>query len=175
MDRKIVDREIDGRIIPAKGDGAARTLQGWDLFYLCAVKAVRTDLNHAYRKRLREEIVSAAARGKPEARIGYFHVSLGEIEAELGDRLAALEAARRDHVEVRGDVLAGQPVLKGTRLAVRHVAELVKRGATPQALREDYDLSEAQVRAAVVYDQAAPRRGRPAAGGRRASHVPAAR
>lgn len=48
-----------------------------------------------------------------------------------------------DRIESRPDVLGGEPVFKGTRISVRHVGKLVKKGVPLAELREDFpSLSE---------------------------------
>ncbi len=70
--------------------------------------------------------------------------------------------------------MGGEPVIAGARIAARHVADLVKRGATRAELRDDLDLTEAQIEAAIIFDQTTPKRGRPAARKHRTVHVSAA-
>jgi uncharacterized protein (DUF433 family) len=65
-------------------------------------------------------------------------------------------------------------VIKGTRLAARHIADLIKRGASTADIRGDFELTDAQIRAAVVFDRVTPRRGRPVNRQERTAYVPAA-
>ncbi len=81
---------------------------------------------------------------------------------------------QHDRIESRPDVLAGEPVLKGTRIPARHVADLVRAGATRAEIAEDFDLDNAQIEAAVAFDQTSPKRGRPARRARPPANVPAA-
>ncbi len=77
------------------------------------------------------------------------------------ENLAALERAKRDVIESRPGVLAGEPVLKGTRIPARLVADLVRQGTSRAKLRSEYDLTREQIDAAVLFDRVTPRRGRP--------------
>ena len=74
-----------------------------------------------------------------------------------GDR----SRSKHDCIESRKDILGGEPLIKGTRIAARHVADLVKQGAEHAELRDDLDLTDAQIDAAVVFDLTSPKRGRP--------------
>ena len=56
-------------------------------------------------------------------------------------------------IESWPDVLAGEPVLKGTRIAVRHVAELVRLGASLGEIVEDLDITPEQIDVAVAFDR----------------------
>ena len=58
----------------------------------------------------------------------------------------------RDHVEVRPDVLVGKPVIKGTRLAVELVLDLLAAGCTEEAILDNYPgITREQVQACVAY------------------------
>jgi uncharacterized protein (DUF433 family) len=60
------------------------------------------------------------------------------------------------------DILGGEPVFPGSRLAVRHVGGMVLRGAPLEEIREDYPyLSDEDVAFARLYTEAYPRVGRP--------------
>src|SRR5580693_6665780 len=77
-----INREIDAKIIDAGGN-AERKVRGADLFYLAAVKDVRTQLDPALRRRMRNAIVSAAGTRKREARVHRFVFSIEAIRKDL--------------------------------------------------------------------------------------------
>lgn len=56
-----------------------------------------------------------------------------------GRNAEKLKLLDRDLLESRPDVLGGEPVLKGTRLSIRYVSDLVAQGATHDELGEDFD------------------------------------
>jgi uncharacterized protein (DUF433 family) len=171
---RIVNHEIDARIIPSQSAGGDRRIRGVDVLYLSAVRNLREGLGQPFRRRLRNAIAKAASEQAPEATVEHFHVLLRELEADLLGPFQELQAARNDHIESRSDVLAGEPVIKGTRLAARHIADLIKRGASTAEIRDDFELTDAQIRAAVVFDRVTPRRGRPLSRRERTAYVPAA-
>jgi uncharacterized protein (DUF433 family) len=168
-----INREIDAGIISV-GGRSGRKLRGADLFYLFAVKEVRNQLDPALRKSMRKAIVDAAAARRREARVHHFVFLIEGIRQDLLGPFEALERTRDDHIESRKDILGGEPVIKGTRIAARHVADLVKRGATRTEIGDDLDLTDAQIEAALLFDRTSPRRGRPPARKDRTVHVPAA-
>jgi uncharacterized protein (DUF433 family) len=174
LGERIVNHEIDARIIPSRATDGERRIRGADVLYLGAVRNLREGLGQPLRRRLRNAIAKAAADKAPEATVEHFHLVLLELEGELLGAFRELEAVRRDQIESLANVLAGEPVIKGTRIAARHIANLVKRGATTAELREDFDLTDDQIRAAVVFDRVTPRRGRPAVRRQRTPHVFAA-
>lgn len=58
----------------------------------------------------------------------------------------------RDHIVCDPQVLGGKPVLKGTRLAVEFVLDLLAAGWDRAAIRENYpNLTEEWVRAVLAY------------------------
>jgi uncharacterized protein (DUF433 family) len=149
-------------------------VRGADLFYLYAVKAVRTQLDPALRRHLRKAISDAAYRKAREARVHHFVFRIDDIGYELLGPFEALARSKADQIETRADILGGEPVIKGTRIAARHVADLIKAGATRAEVAEDLDLTDRQIDAAVVFDQTRPKRGRPPAYKARAVRVPIA-
>ena len=59
-------------------------------------------------------------------------------------------------------VLRGTPVLKGTRIPVHDIADMLTNGDSPAAIVKAYpQLDKEQVRLAAIYALAYPRRGRP--------------
>jgi uncharacterized protein (DUF433 family) len=58
-------------------------------------------------------------------------------------------------------VLAGEPVVKGTRIPARLIADLVRQGVSRAKIRGEYDLSREQIEAAILFDRVTPRRVRP--------------
>ena len=61
-------------------------------------------------------------------------------------------------VEVNPQVRAGEPVVRGTRISVHVIADLVAQGAPPSELLEDFpSLTEESLEAAVAYARANPR------------------
>jgi uncharacterized protein (DUF433 family) len=168
-----INREIDAGIVSV-GGRSERKLRGADLFYLFAIKDVRTQLGPALRKTMRKAIADAAGAHARQARVHHFVVMIDSIRQELLGPFEALERSKHDHIERRKNILGGEPVIKGTRIAARHIADLVKRGATRAEIRDHLDLTDAQIDAAVVFDQTSPKRGRPPARKDRTMHVSAA-
>ena len=168
-----INREIDAQIIDA-GQLSERRVRGTDLYYLLAIKDVRRQLGPALRRRMQAAITDAAAHARPEAAVHQFVFSIDRIERDLRGPFEALERSKHNQIESRPEVLAGEPVLKGTRIAARHVAELVRQGVGRAEIVDDFDITEAQIDAAVVFDQTSPKRGRPVRRTAKAVNVSAA-
>jgi uncharacterized protein (DUF433 family) len=57
-----------------------------------------------------------------------------------------------DRIAVDPDVLVGKPVVKGTRIAVEFVVDLMARGWTSEQILREYDhLTPEDVQACVTY------------------------
>ncbi|MGO8905638.1 MAG: DUF433 domain-containing protein [Solirubrobacteraceae bacterium] len=79
--------------------------------------------------------------------------------------LAAESYARlRDQwIETNPGIKGGEPIIRGTRIGVRAVAQRIDRGDSVEVLTEDYPQVPAEAfQTAYTYAKAHPRRGRPA-------------
>jgi uncharacterized protein (DUF433 family) len=159
---RTINHEIDKRILRSRGRKERRAVRGPDLLYLGAVRAVRKHMAPQLRRQLRKAIESAVAEARPVARIAAFEVEIAALEREILANLTALERMQREHIESRPRVLGGEPVVKGTRIPARLVADLVKRGVSRTEIRSEYDLLPEQIEAAVIFARVKPKRGRPA-------------
>jgi len=56
-----------------------------------------------------------------------------------------------EYIEVNPDVCNGKPVIKGTRITVKLILDLLANGWSIKDIMEEYDLSEEQVKAAIKY------------------------
>ncbi len=57
-----------------------------------------------------------------------------------------------DRIVIDSDVLVGKPVVKGTRISVEFVIDLLARGWTQEQVLEEYDhLTPEDVRACLAY------------------------
>jgi uncharacterized protein (DUF433 family) len=58
----------------------------------------------------------------------------------------------RQHIVTDGAILGGKPVLRGTRLSVEFVLELLAAGWDRRSLQENYpNLTEERIRAVLAY------------------------
>ncbi|MFO7822506.1 MAG: DUF433 domain-containing protein [Cyclobacterium sp.] len=55
-------------------------------------------------------------------------------------------------IELNPEILAGKPVIKGTRLAVQFILGLLAHGETPQSIIEEYNyITEKDIRACLLF------------------------
>jgi len=56
-----------------------------------------------------------------------------------------------ERVTVDPKVMSGKPVIRGTRITVDLILELLVSGMTPEEIAEDYKISVEDIRAALLY------------------------
>ncbi len=56
-----------------------------------------------------------------------------------------------ERIVIDPKVMAGKPVIKGTRITVDMILELLAAGMKPEEVAEDYNLSLEDIRAALLY------------------------
>jgi uncharacterized protein (DUF433 family) len=58
----------------------------------------------------------------------------------------------RDHITVDPQILAGKPIVKGTRISVEFIANLLARGWTFEQILHEYDhLKQEDLQACLAY------------------------
>ena len=90
------------------------------------------------------------------------------VDASAAKAAVTMELAdyRKAMAEIVEDpaIQGGAATFKGTRILVHTIADLLKSGASPEELKEDYPhLTDSMIGAAAIYVRAHPRRGRPKA------------
>lgn len=92
---------------------------------------------------------------------GVLRVEVKGALRRLSKRWQALERAA-DVVVTDPEIRGGEPVIRGTRIPVYLIADLMSRGADAREILEDYpSLNASTIRSALAYAQTHPRRGRP--------------
>ncbi len=54
-------------------------------------------------------------------------------------------------IEVDPEVCGGKPVIRGTRISVKLILELLSNGWSIKDIKEEYNLTEEQIKAAIKY------------------------
>jgi uncharacterized protein (DUF433 family) len=133
--------------------------------YLYTVAGMSFDLGVEDRKKLYRLIVSALRGKRPHdlELSAYVVVKLDDAVHDVEVRLGDFDKWKKKLVE-RADILGGEPVFPKSRLAVRQIGEMARRGAPVEEIVEDYpSLSKQDVEFAKRYVAAYPRVGRPRA------------
>jgi len=82
----------------------------------------------------------------------------GHKPAQIGARLVEEGLRHRDFplIELRETAGGRIAYAKGTRFTVQWIAQAIEEGLKPEQFAQDFDLSHAQVRAALAYARAFP-------------------
>jgi uncharacterized protein (DUF433 family) len=133
--------------------------------YLLVVGGLGFDLGVEDRRKL-FGLVSSALRS-PTKRPSTIPLSpitelrIGRVVSDAEERFERFEDWKAKLV-IDDGILGGEPVFPKSRLAVRHVGEMLLRGASREEALEDYPyLKERDLDFAVMYTKAYPRIGRP--------------
>jgi uncharacterized protein (DUF433 family) len=166
VSEKIINQAIDRaevETLPARrAEDRERMLAFPDLVYLRLRSHVGSLLSAEGKRRLRHELQTAGGlRHSDVISIGPINVHIaGEVGA-LRERLKEMERLW-SFVTIDPEVRAGEPVVRGTRIAVHTLADLAAQGAPRDELLEDYpSLSSESLDAALAWARMYPRRGRP--------------
>lgn len=132
-----------------------RKLGQTELLFLALEHQLHDDLTPAGRRRLYEAI-----KAQPKASrvaIGPFEIQIKPVLQRIRTRLRELKSLR----DATAEGPDGTPFLKGTNIPVHLIAALGE-GQTVDEIVEDYpSLSPEQVRHAIDYAEAYPKKGRP--------------
>lgn len=152
-----------------------RSLAPADVVYLALRNQVATLLSAEAKTEFYEQLAkrhwAALTRGgrvsepPPKVEItfagGTLRIEFSSVFRRLAKRWQALRDAE-SLVVSDPDIRGGEPVIRGTRVPVYLIADLVRQGAGLKELLEDYpSLSASHVRSALAYAQTHPKRGRP--------------
>ncbi|MEO5903207.1 MAG: DUF433 domain-containing protein [Gemmatimonadaceae bacterium] len=176
---KAVNATIDRGEIELIRSGArrdpARQLGTADVLYLALRKLLSDKLSHGAKRELYGGLVESSLADRIWAKRWVARDS--ECTIRLADGVIAIDAkatclrlAKRWNALSDGNdmvisdpaIRGGEPVIRGTRVPVHLIADLVEQGADEREILEDYpSLSAKKVRAATAYANTHPRRGRP--------------
>jgi uncharacterized protein (DUF433 family) len=156
----------------------ARRLGQADILYLVLRKELSEVLSASAKRELYERLVKISLqrsfdlRSAGESRSD-FNIKLAGgmvlIECKpalrrLSKRWIALRTAT-DVVVSDPEIRGGEPVIRGTRIPVYLIADLLDQGADLREILEDYpSLNAGKIRSALAYAHTHPRRGRPRKG-----------
>jgi uncharacterized protein (DUF433 family) len=159
LDERAVRKDVEHGILDA---GSPPRFAEVALVYFRACASFTFHLGAQDRKRLYVDIADALEAGRVRLDLGPgWTLDVAAIATDLRRRVADFEAWRETLV-TRDEVLGGEPVFPSSRLAVRHIGEMLARGADPAEVREDYPyLKERDIEFAGLYAVAYPRIGRP--------------
>ncbi|MBZ4375369.1 DUF433 domain-containing protein [Corallococcus sp. AS-1-6] len=169
-------QELEEGILPGRAKGRTRHSFGpRDVFYLRLVRHLERalTLNQSARRELHEAIsrVHDDRKSHPSSwrktDTGWEFTS---VQASFDARQPFAESVKKvrlfihgkRRIESRPDILGGEPVFKGTRIAVRHVGDLLLKGVPRAEVREDFPrLDDEDLTFAALFAQLPRPPGRP--------------
>jgi uncharacterized protein (DUF433 family) len=168
---KVIRHELSTKVVGSRRRGTKHVqLDPRTVLYLSLVSSLRVELTKEDRRDLFELITSdRTTQGhwrREETRLileGRVPVvlAMSALDRAVEERLK-LFARGKGRVVSTPDILGGEPVFEGTRVSVRHVGELAKKGVALATLLEDFPrLSEADVEFARIFAELGKPPGRP--------------
>ena len=166
VNKLIDDNALAGR--PSSKKRRSRALGFPELAFIAAVKELRQtgdvhiDFQQKILELLRQASLSPKASRKRDLPLTHFLIlQIEPLLRSVRETESQLRRAREMVVE-DPEILGGEPVIKGTRIPVYLVADMLAKGATQKEILEGYPtLKEEQLDLARLYSNAYPRRGRP--------------
>jgi uncharacterized protein (DUF433 family) len=155
--RKDVEHGILGTASPPRFSFSA-------LVYFRLIELLGFHLGTEDRRRLYGLVNDALASPKPQDTLEMgpaVQLKVGMVAREMAARIDQFTRWKQKLV-TDDRILGGEPVFPRSRLSVRHIGALLRRGASPDEVRADYPyLSTEDMEFAALYAEAYPRVGRP--------------
>ena len=146
--------------------GARPRLQLAGLVYLHAVHLMEFDLGVGDRRKVLKAVRGALASRTKTGDVPLTSVltlRLGPVVRDVESKVKAFTSWKKKLVS-SPEILGGEPVFPGSRLAVRHIGAMVDRGEPLDLILEDYPYLKARdLTFARTFARAYPRAGRPRA------------
>lgn len=165
---KTVDKAIEEGIVKARRSKSAGTLlDADDVMTLAVIGRAGVPLRSQAKRKIRRWLQEAQPYGSGKrSELQLSDVIVIRLDPGFRDafkQLSSYREGRERYIESNPEIKQGEPVISGTRIPVRAVAERVKGGEVIDDLIEDYPkVPRKAFEAALIYAQAHPRRGRPA-------------
>lgn len=161
-----VNKALEQRVAKARRQRGRTLLAADEAAALALLSELPTGLSIKFKREVRNWIVKRNPAGAEEFELSRaLRVAMTENAAEVAKRAFDYVRMREKYVEVDSGKMGGAPVIRGTRVPVRTLAQLVEGGESREVLREDYPhIPEEAYGVAVLWARGNPRRGRPVGG-----------
>jgi uncharacterized protein (DUF433 family) len=159
-----VDKAIEQRVAKSRRRRGRTMLAADEAAALALLSELPVPLSIKLKRDLRNWIVNRDPATAEEFELSKaLRVAMTDSAADVARRASEYVRLREKYVEIEPGKMGGTPVIRGTRVPVRTLAELVEGGESKEVLREDYPhISEEAYDVAVLWARGNPRRGRPA-------------
>jgi len=158
-----VNKALEQRIAKPRRSRGRTFLVVEEAAALALISQIPVRLSVKLKRELRDWIVDRSPQPAEELELSpALRIAMTDYASEVAARAAEYARLRDKYVEVDARKLGGTPVIRGTRMPVRTLAELVESGESREVLREDYPhIPEEAYDVAVIWARGNPRRGRP--------------
>jgi len=161
-----VNKALEQRVAKARRQRGRTLLAADEAAALALLSELPIGLSIKFKREVRNWIVKRNPAKAEEFELSRaLRVAMTENAAEVAKRAFDYVRMREKYVEVDQGKMGGASVIRGTRVPVRTLAQLVEGGESREALREDYPhIPEEAYDVAVLWAKGNPRRGRPVGG-----------
>ena len=158
-----VNKALEQRIAKPRRSRGRTLLAVEEAAALALISQVPVRLSVKLKRELRDWIVDRSPQPAEELELSpALRIAMTDYASEVAARAAEYARLRDKYVEVDQRKLGGTPVIRGTRVPVRTLAQLIEDGESREVLREDYPhIPEEAYDVAVIWARGNPRRGRP--------------
>lgn len=158
-----VNKALEQRIAKPRRSRGRTLLAVEEAAALALISQIPVRLSVKLKRELRDWIVNRSPQPAEELELSpALRIAMTDYASEVAERAAEYARLRDKYVEVDARKLGGTPVVRGTRMPVRTLAQLVESGEIRKVLREDYPhIPEEAYDVAVTWARGNPRRGRP--------------
>lgn len=158
-----VNKALEQRVAKARRQRGRTLLAADEAAALALLSELPISLSIKFKREVRNWIVKRNPAKAEEFELSRaLRVAMTENAADVAKRAIDYVRLREKYVEVDPGKRGGTPVIRGTRVPVRTLAQLVEGGESPKALKEDYPhIPEEAYDVAVLWAKGNPRRGRP--------------
>jgi uncharacterized protein (DUF433 family) len=160
-----IDKAIEQGVLKPRRRAGKPLLPAHEVALLVLLRQIDVALPNKAKGRLRKWMARPQRQtvGAELALSDALRVAMTEDAVQTIERAESYARLRDRYVERNPSVMGGEPVITGTRVPIRTIANLVEMGETHEVMREDYPhIPEEAYAVAAQWARANPRRGRPA-------------
>jgi uncharacterized protein (DUF433 family) len=159
-----VNKALEQRVAKARRQRGRTLLAADEAAALALLSELPVTLSIKLKRQVRDWIVKRSPAEAEEFELSRaLRIAMTENAADAGKRAFDYVRMREKYIEAEPGKMGGTPMIRGTRVPVRTLAQLVEGGESWAALKEDYPhIPEEAYGVAVLWARGNPRRGRPA-------------
>jgi len=158
-----VNKALEQRVAKARRQRGRTLLAADEAAALALLSELPIGLSIKLKRDVRNWIVKRNPAEAEEFELSRaLRIAMTENAADVAKRAIDYVRLREKYVEVDPGKMGGTPVIRGTRVPVRTLAQLVEGGESREVLKEDYPhIPKEAFDVAVLWARGNPRRGRP--------------